>query len=279
MRPIKMDIFGDVSNTDNTEFEFPTITGDESPQEMLDYMVLVLSRHMSCEAAFKGGYMLNQLLGAASRRTSDVDFPIAYKGDYEGVKQCLVQIAEEFIKYDLIASYKIKDTVEERKSGGIDMYAKNGTKILGVDVGLHNISYGLKHYDLGFTDVDGFSIERMLADKMISITSRKRFRRTKDIYDFYAITNFFDVDMQKLYSYIELRGGAEWDNIPFDDIVLVEYEKAWNKLDLHSFSDDFVIDKPNFVDVLNRFYEFAIPFKRGICDFRWEHKDGRRISI
>lgn len=52
-------------------------------------------------------------------------------------------------------------------SGGIDMYAEDGHKVLGVYAGLHNISYGVKHYDLVFTSIDGFTVERMLADKLL----------------------------------------------------------------------------------------------------------------
>lgn len=89
-----------------------------------------------------------------------------------------------------VANYSIKEEIHERMSGGIDFYAEDGHKVLGVDVGLHDISYGIKHYNLEFTDVDAFTVERMLSDKLIAITTRKRFRRTKDLYDLYAITNF-----------------------------------------------------------------------------------------
>lgn len=42
----------------------PEFTG-ESRMDMLDYMVLVTARCISCSVAFKGGYMLNKLLGNA----------------------------------------------------------------------------------------------------------------------------------------------------------------------------------------------------------------------
>lgn len=270
----KMDMFNDMNN----DKEMPEFTG-ASEREMLDYMVLVLARCMSCSMAFKGGYMLNQLLGGNSRRTSDVDFSIAYRGDYEGVKEWLQKIADKFVELDLISTYKIKEDIQERQSGGIDMFDISGRKVLGVDVGLHNIGYGIRHYDLGFVDVDGFSIERMLADKLIAITTRKRFRRTKDLYDLYAITNFFDVDYTTLAEYVEIRGGAEWQNIPFNEDVLVQYKHAWDKLDLRSSVDAGSLEKPVFEDAINRFYEFAIPLKLGDIDHKWECKNGRRISV
>lgn len=258
--------------------ELPEFTG-ESRMDMLDYMVLVTARCMSCSVAFKGGYMLNKLLGNASRLTSDIDFSIAQRGDYASVKEWLGKIADEFVKVGLIHSYKIKEDIQERQSGGIDMYDELGQKVLGVDVGLHNIGYGVRHYDLGFVDIDGFSTERMLADKLIAITTRKRFRRTKDLYDVYAITNFFDVDYKVLSDFIERRGGAEWGNIPFNDDVIVQYLHAWQKLDLMTSISQEVLEKPEFVEALNRFYALALPLKDGDTDYRWEHEHGRRIHL
>lgn len=173
--------------------------------------------------------------------------------------------------------YSIKEEIQERMSGGIDFYAEDGHKVLGVDVGLHDISYGIKHYDLKFTDIDAFTVERMLADKLIAITTGKRFRRTKDLYDFYAITNFFDVDIKRLADFIEIRGGAEWNNIPFNDTVLVQYKIAWDKLNLKSFGGSGMIEKPLFDVALRRYYAFALPIRENKVNVRWECKNGRLI--
>ena len=268
----EMDLFaGERHNGDEDLDTLPPVKNQSSETELLDYMVLVLSRLMSCDIAFKGGYMLNQLLQGYSRMTHDVDFSIAKKGDYESVKAVLKKIALKFMEQGLIASYKIKEDIAEKVSGGIDMYAADGHKVLGVDVGLHNISYGIKHYDLVFTSVDAFTVERMLADKLIAITTRKRFRRTKDLYDFYAITNFFDVDMRKLSQYVELRSGAEWDNIPFDDDVIVQYKRAWDKLELRNSKTGNKIEKPGFDVVLGRYYALALPVKVGNINGFWRH--------
>ncbi len=273
-----MDLFaGEVHNGDEDLDTLPPLSSQASETEMLDYMVLVLSRFMSCDVAFKDGYMLNKLLQGYSRMTHDVDFSIAMEGEYGAVKAVLQKIALKFTEQGLISSFKIKEDIAEKMSGGIDMYAKDGHKVLGVDVGLHNISYGVKHYDLVFTSIDGFTVERMLADKLIAITTRKRFRRTKDLYDFYAITNFFDVDMQKLSKYIELRSGAEWDNIPFNDDIIVQYKRAWDKLELRNYNGNGILEKPEFMDALKRFYQFALPLKYGEIFDRWEHKNGRLV--
>lgn len=112
----------------------------------------------------------------------------------------------------------------------------------------------------------------MLADKLIAITTRKRFRRTKDLYDFYAITNFFDVDMQKLSKYIEIRSGAEWDNIPFNDDIIVQYKRAWDKLELINSKTGNKIEKPGFDIVLGRYYALALAIKAGNISGFWRHE-------
>lgn len=277
--PMRMNIFDSVDNNHDATEDLPVISKDASEQEMLDYMVLVLARQMTCDAAFKGGYMLNQLLGGASRRTRDIDFSIAEEENYKDVKRILTGIAEKFLEIGLIADYRVKEDIAPKQSGGIDFYDASGAKSLGVDVGLHNISYGVRHYNLAFADIDAFTIERMLSDKIIAILTRKRFRRTKDLYDVYAITQFFDVDLQKLYEFINIRGGAEWQNIPFNPTVIEQYQHAWDKLDLRAFGGSGTIAKPEFDVALDRFYELALTLKNGDACYKWEHENERLLPI
>ncbi len=116
---------------------------------------------------------------------------------------------------------------------------------------------GVQRYDLSIASLDGFEIERMLADKIIAILSSKRFRRTKDLYDFYIIVWSFDFDLRKLCSYIDRRGGAAWDNIPFSDVVLEQYQQAWERLDLVGSQTGKALFKNEFSEVLETFYQKA----------------------
>lgn len=265
----KMNLFAAVEHTDDNKDLEPDFM-DMSEQQMMDYMVMVITRELKTAKAFKGGYVLNQLLGTDSM-THDVDFSIGEKRDYEEVKSVLTEIATEFKKYNLIEEYKIKEEIKETMSGGIDFFDSAGRKFLGVDVGLHDIGWGVKSYDFSFVTTDAFEVERMLSDKMIAITSRKRFRRTKDLYDFFIITAFFDFDYKKLVDYIKRRGGAEWDNIPFKEEVIVQYKRAWDKLSLISSMTGAELNKPDFDVVIQRFYSVAIPIKAKQSFNKWNH--------
>ena len=251
---------------ENTVPKFPGDIHDSN--QLLDYIVLVFSGAFYSELAFKGGYMLNKLLLDQSRRTRDVDLSIRDKTSYEQVKRVLKSIAEQLTSQGIIDDYRIKEEITATKAGGIDLY-RNGSKVLGVDVSLHDISYGVQQYALGFTDVMAFEVERMLADKIVAILSKKRFRRTKDLYDMYALAKTFAFDYNKLAKYIELRGNAEWDNIPFDETVLIEYERAWERLDLRSSVTGDSLAKPAFVEVIRVFNSIAVAIKEGAAFSRW----------
>lgn len=76
----RMNLFaGEIHEVDEDKDIMPLLNSQATETEMLDYMVLVLSKFMSCGVAFKGGYMLNQLLKGYSRMTNDVDFSIGMK--------------------------------------------------------------------------------------------------------------------------------------------------------------------------------------------------------
>ena len=268
--PDNMNVYASVNHNDDNS-DLPVLTGAESSQDLLDYMVLVICRRLQTDKAFKGGYLLNQLLGEQSRMTHDIDFSISDEEGYEQVKSILKDIAEVFLEKGLIAEYKIKSTITPTSSGGVDFYDNQGAKILGVDVGLHSLAWGVTSYDFNLTSLDGFTVERMLSDKLLVILSRKRFRRTKDLYDFWVITNNFDFDYNKLRNFIEKRGTAEWDNIPFSDTVVIKYANAWNKLDLINSVTGANLYKPSFDEVIERFDHIALPLKAGVEFIRWDH--------
>ena len=170
-----------------------------------------------------------------------------------------------------IDDYKLKETIQPRCSGGIDFY-KDGQKILGVDIGWHDISYGTTMMELDIGSIRTFEVERMLADKITAILSRKRFRRPKDIYDLYCISNCLSFDASKVAEYILNRTegvGAEWGNFPFSDTVLKEYEKAYNSLTLTSIHKNRVLERPLFMKVYERFCVIAWKVKEPTYEIYW----------
>lgn len=245
--------------------------------EQMDIMVTVLTRAFGDKITFKGGYMLTKLMPKYARQTTDIDFSIQSSELYKDLLVVMDRIGKSFVEKGFIAKYTIKPEVKQRMSGGMDMYDANGGKVLGIDIGWHDVTFGTTLTNINVGTVKAFTVERMLADKITAILSRKRFRRPKDIYDLYCITNCFDFDANLVNEYILRRtdgAGADWNNFPFSPEVLREYEKAYDKLSVQSIVKDNVIHKPDFDAIMERFNVICLGIQTADNKHLWKHIEG-----
>lgn len=245
--------------------------------KQMDFMVLTLVREFGDKIAFKGGYMLTKLMPETARQTTDIDFSIASSDLYQSLIATMDKIGRFFVSQGMIDRYVVKQEIREFMSGGMDMYDATGKKVLGIDVGWRDLSFGLTSINIGITDVKAFTVERMLSDKVTAILSRKRFRRPKDIYDLYCITNCFDFDVDEVNRCILIRtnyAGAEWRNYPFNPDVIREYEKAYNKLALNSIVRGGELERPPFDAVMYRFNTICDHLKNPLGNEIWNAKRG-----
>lgn len=220
----------------------------------LDYLVYKLLEEFGATLKFKGGYLLSKLLADSARQTVDVDFSISDETLYEKIKIVLKNVGDYFIEKGFIDYYEIEDTVTETRSGGITFY-RLYNEVLGCDIGLHDTAYGIKTYNINIGTLEGFTYERMLADKINAILSKKRFRRAKDLYDFQLITENVDIDMLKLKEFLNKKLDTYIDIVyPFTSDILREYKKAYDKLTVISVITHKTLQKPSFEFCLNRFY-------------------------
>lgn len=239
-----------------TEKEDVDVLESVEPSSPMDYMVLELVKEFGDKLAFKGGYMLTKLIPDSARQTADIDFSIESSELYHSLINAMERIGDHFISINYISSYRIKPTIERRMSGGMDMFDTTGKKILGIDIGWHDLHFGTTTTKIDICELRAFEVERMLADKITAILSRKRFRRPKDLYDLYCITNCFNFDANKVNEYILLRtegAGADWQNFPFSEDIEREYRRAYNSLNVVSQRDNVQLEKPIFEDVFERF--------------------------
>lgn len=225
------------------------------------------------EIAFKGGYVLSKLLPENQvRGTRDIDFSTARKAYYEDIKKVLASTGEKLIAAGVCKSYDIKEDIQETMSGGVKYSMKNGIANVGVDVGLHDISYGVTEVRLNGHDVNAFMFERMLADKISAMFTRKRFRRSKDLYDLYVITNHTDVDIQKLSEFIKLRGELDYGLSPIREEIMEGYKHAYDMLDIDVNLSDYGNSKvkPSFEEVIDRARVIILNLDTNTI---WNHKD------
>ena len=244
----------------NTTCEFKEeesiISTSSTVPEILDWIMIKLCTELDVrEMAFKGGYMLSKLLPENEvRGTRDIDFSIMTKNYYEDIKRVMAAIGEELFKLGVVSSYEIKPTVEPTMSGGVNYYMADETKHIGIDVGLHDISYGVHSVTVTGQAVNAFTPERMLSDKISAMFTRKRFRRSKDLYDLYVITNTFDVDLNVLTELIAKRGELDYGLSPLRDEIMDGYKHAYDMLDINVNNTDIgnTVRKPSFEEVIDR---------------------------
>ncbi len=245
--------------------------------ECLDHIMITIVTELHSKIVLKGGYLLEQLLPNTARQSQDVDFSIADSVLYPKLQEVLENIAEYFLQLGYIDKYNIKSTITETQSGGINMYKNvngNCIRILGVDIGLHPLNYGIATTVIKSIAVSTFSIERILADKLTAILSRTRFRRPKDLYDFYIITNAFDIDLKKLTEFLYLRTKSEelWSPYPFNDDVLRQYKNAYDKLSITTINKT-TIQKPDYSVVIARVSDIAVAVLQQHYT-KWSHTEG-----
>lgn len=232
------------------------LNSNSSDIEILDYVTLQLCHCLdTTKMAFKGGYILNKIITQEiPRATMDVDFSISIKEYYDNVKIVLNDIGSSLVSDGIIDSYEIKESVEERSSGGIKLHRESSSvKDLGVDVGLHDIDHGVVPINILGVEAQRFSVERMLSDKILAIYSRKRFRRPKDLYDFYIITNCFNVNMSELLNQVNIRNVIDWNASPMRTEVATQYKIAYDKMHVvNPLHQEELVNKPDFSIVLER---------------------------
>lgn len=244
----------------------------------LDYMFMTLVQEFGDNLTFKGGYMLTKILNRGlSRRTEDIDFSILTDEIYDNIKDKLSAIGEFFISKGVVARYEIKPEVQPTMSGGVKFYNEEGQVILGVDVGWHDTTYCVTNYKINNIDCKGFRPERMVGDKLMSILSRKRFRRSKDLYDLYIISLECDLDLTAVHACIVKRMGNDslWDTWPFDENIMREYRKAYDKLDVRSI-DGSLIKKASYEEAFEILSVIAPAVKRSVPgrDLMWNFRKG-----
>lgn len=252
------------------------LTKDSTRQEILDWMMLFVCQRIDVEfSAFKGGYVLTKLMPDEARATEDIDFSIYDYKQYAIIKDVLAEMAECLKNYGVITEYTIKEDIGERSSGGIHMKAVDGSSDIKIDIGWHDLSYGITSWSYQGFNCNRFEVERMLSDKISAIYSRKRFRRTKDLYDFYILTSNFDVNLATLRDYVVKRGLIDWNADPFREDVMREYAYAYNKLTVKSISGVEII-KPEFNVVIDRLRYFMSRYNDNV---KWSHLEKKYVEV
>ena len=204
-------------------------------------LFITISNKLNEDVCLKGNILLNKLYKERSRATKDLDMDIkASKNIYrDKVVPLLKEFAEDLISSGLADRYRIKNENNDKTMGGISIYKYEGCNvkdslIYSADINLGNSIFGDTIYVIEGCEFRGYSIERVICDKIIATLSDKDNRRVKDYYDIYLIREMeSNLDYTKIVDYIiQKKGGIEnvltlLKNFPFLEEDVIELKSKW----------------------------------------------------
>lgn len=222
-----------------------------------DFVAFISSKLPFGSFVLKGGYVFGELTGAP-RYTADVDISLPESTPYDAVKALLHEYAEQLVKDGKCSSYNVRDEiVPGRKSGGAEFYfGEGGDLLFSCD-----ISYpDGKTFATTVINSDRFgkleitSLEQLMSDKLTVLFSRKRFRRIKDLYDLYTISQMSEElqpDLEVVAGCLDNR--SNWplplDMYPFTEERIEALKHAWEKFYLQDASGNVKV-KPDIYDMI-----------------------------
>lgn len=159
--------------------------------EKLMYRIMSELYKLEAPIIFKGALVTNVILQQSdnstqvTRGTKDIDADwINLNTDMNTLKN---YIQEALNNIDNSLKVEITREYSENKSAGFVIKNITGDKITSLDISMRDTSYKQLYYidDLRFW---GTTVDKILADKISSISSDKIIRRVKDILDVYALS-------------------------------------------------------------------------------------------
>lgn len=230
----------------------------------------------------KGGFRLIQTL-ENSRVTQDIDFSIDKEKGWENL-QAAIRASVDSLGSEMCEIVSTRDP-QETMSAKIEILIKSLDSVVGIDASWEPIEVGTVKLNIMGIDIDAYTLCHVLADKYCVIFSKKRFRRTKDLYDIYNILSNFSIDYAEFDDVVRHnRNQIDWERTPIRDDVIKEYEKAWNKLTISVIEDDLqktLATKPDFKKVFETVCAFILEYlsmKGGTIKGYWDRNNVKGVE-
>lgn len=152
------------------------------------------------------------------------------------IKSSMNNIFRTLIQVDIISTYEMDPA--DNRSMSVRLYNCRGE-----DVNI-NVSWEFKGFNISLNfDSEGFSVEKMISEIIADIYLPERTVSANDLYNFYVITNYFDIDLRNL----DLGRQLEWGKTPYNEVVCKKYAEAYSSLQKK---------KPEFFEIMDRLHAF-----------------------
>ena len=230
------------------------MTHNNDLEKILYDLIKQLSKDNS-PIVFKGGLALKELLYIKNsnlnidRKTIDIDGNWIENYDLEKITKTLEKSLKKINNnYKLI----ITREPEKNRSMGYKILDENNDILTKIDLDIKDNPFYII-CSIDNIDIKYSSPEKMLTDKLRSISSKHIFRRIKDILDIYLIINNFNIDSNKIHEILK------FENKELDDFSTMLNNKDTIKEIYNKMQG--IINKPLFDEVWKKIINYLIKEK------------------
>lgn len=193
---------------------------------------------------------------------------------YSDLIEEITKVGEKLIDHKYSTGFRIKEKVTNKTTGGFTVYGNSGEKVLRVIMSWRDYTPNELLLEFSFFHGYEFDVEKVLADKLITVLTSGKVLYPSDLYDIYCISNCFDFSADTIFEYITLsadESGVNWQAYPFNDEIILKYSQAYNKLIIYDPVLNEQRELPLFRMVLSRFNTIcdALLHRKGVI---WDHK-------
>jgi len=224
-------------------------------QERLMYQIIGKISDINAPIVFKGALITKLILSEngytlSERPTSDID------ANWIGEPPTMDELAD-LVNRSLESFNGTMYAVAKRpygpgKSAGIWILSKaTDEQLVAMDITIKPV-IGSRVYHYGEAAIHGVVPDAVLCDKISVLSGDRIFRRSKDVFDIYALANCLNIRTTDIYAALE-KAERELGTFEAFTTRRSDLEHAYNKM-------RGVISKPDFDDVYSFLERFLEPF-------------------
>lgn len=250
---------------------------DEESRMNLMYSVVEMMGIMGLPIVLKGALLLRHIMLTngvvdTTRMTRDID--MNWNVEQLNYDSIIKNIEKAISKTGLVGF----EVVQRREAmigvtAGLDVKC-NGKVLFSMDINITNDPFYSMYVTPSGVVFAGASINKIYADKVSAISSKKVFRRSKDIYDLFLLSRLEGYGLMEINTICKYQGNNIGDFFEFLNNVS-DINHAYNKL-------RGIINKPEFETLYGRVRDFCVPFIVGSyknCNGYWNPKDSMWYEV
>lgn len=187
---------------------------------------------------------------STSRETRDVD--LDWIGSLATSEQLYSAISQAVTNMGLGMTAVLNRELAPDRTAGFDVLSKDGKREFQIDAWVEKLPYSCIYVTANGVRFNGSTAQRMIVDKMCTVSTHQVRRRMKDVYDLFLLSALTGYTTFEIYQICNELGRKFGDfSVFMTDVATLE--RIWSKF-------KGVTNKPDFQTLYNRVYILLYPF-------------------